>query len=72
LNYELAAPVSTPEDQAYPMKLTIFADGGYSNTVQFNVPVGCGIDCDVESGTVQQEVPHTMAACWSMGDAGPG
>lgn len=51
--YELIAPASTPEDQAYPMKLTIFADGGYMNTVEFSIPVGCGIDCDVESGTDQ-------------------
>ncbi len=51
--YDLIAPASTQEDQAYPMKLTIFADGGYMNTVEFSIPVGCGIDCDVESGTDQ-------------------
>jgi len=51
--YELIAPASTPEEQAYPMQLTIFADGGYMNTVEFSIPVGCGINCDVESGTDQ-------------------
>jgi hypothetical protein len=47
--YELIEPASTPEDQAYPMKLTIFADGGYMNTVEFSIPVGCGIDCDIKN-----------------------
>ena len=49
--YCVEAPASTPEDQAYAMQLTVFADGGYSKVVEFSLPVGCGIDCDVESGT---------------------
>ena len=48
--YELIAPSSTPEDQTYAMQLTVFADGGYSEVVEFTIPVGCGIECDVESG----------------------
>ncbi len=51
--YGLIAPASTPEDQAYAMQLTVFADGGYSNIVEFYIPVGCGIECDVESGIDQ-------------------
>ncbi len=51
--YGLIAPASTPEDQSYAMQLTIFADGGYSNAVEFSIPVGCGIECDVESGIEQ-------------------
>ena len=49
--YNLIAPSSTPEDQTYAMQLTVFADGGYSEVVEFSIPVGCGIECDVESGT---------------------
>ena len=51
--YCINAPSSTPEDQAYAMQLTVFADGGYYKVVEFSLPVGCGIDCDVESGTEQ-------------------
>ncbi len=51
--YCINAPASTPEDQTYAMQLTVFADGGYSNTVEFSIPVGCGIECDVESGIEQ-------------------
>ena len=51
--YNLIAPSSTPEDQTYAMQLTVFADGGYSEVVEFSIPVGCGIECDVESGTEQ-------------------
>ncbi len=51
--YCIEAPASTPEDQTYPMQLTIFADGGYLNIVEFSIPVGCGIECDVESGIEQ-------------------
>lgn len=51
--YSIFAPASTPEGQAYPMQVTVFADGGYSNTVEFSIPVGCGIECDVESGIDQ-------------------
>ncbi|NOQ22260.1 MAG: T9SS type A sorting domain-containing protein [Candidatus Aegiribacteria sp.] len=51
--YSIEAPTSTPEDQTYAMQLTVFADGGYSNSFEFNIPVGCGIECDVESGIEQ-------------------
>jgi len=48
--YSIEAPTSTPENQTYSMQLTVFADGGYSQVVEFTLPVGCGIECDVESG----------------------
>ena len=45
------APPDTPEDEVYPLRLTVFADGGYSEQVDFDLPVGSSFSCDMESGT---------------------
>lgn len=45
------APPDTPENEIYPLRLTVFADGGYSEQVDFDLPVGSNFSCDMESGT---------------------
>jgi hypothetical protein len=45
------ASSGTPEDEVYDLMLTIFADGGYTEQVEFGLPLGSGISSDVESGT---------------------
>ena len=50
-DYGVEAEVSAPEDETYPFQLTVFADGGYTSTHQFDLPLGCGIEFDMEGDT---------------------
>jgi len=50
-DFGLEAEASAPEDEIYPFQLTVFADGGYSSTHQFDLPLGCGIEFDMEGDT---------------------
>jgi hypothetical protein len=49
-DYVISADPGAYEQQTYPMRLTVFADGGYSEAHDFDFPLGAGITCDVESG----------------------
>jgi len=40
----------TPADEVYDMRLTLMADGGFQKQLLFSLPVGCGIETDVENG----------------------
>ncbi len=44
------APLVTPSDEVYPMRLTLMADGGYQEQLLLSLPVGNGFNTDVESG----------------------
>ncbi len=44
------APSVTPADEVYDMRLTLMADGGFQKQLLFSLPVGCGIETNVESG----------------------
>ncbi len=61
-NYLVTAPLVTPEDETYSMRLTVMADGGYQKQILFYLPVGSGIDTDVEQG----------AEGWTWGTVSPG
>jgi hypothetical protein len=37
--------------ETYPMRLTVVADGGYSHQFDFEIPLGNGLICDVETGS---------------------
>ncbi len=50
-DYGVEAEVSAPEDETYPFRLTVFADGGYSSVHEFDLPLGCGIEFDMEGDT---------------------
>lgn len=39
-----------PMPATHPMRLTVFADGGFSQQLDFDIPLGSGLSCDVESG----------------------
>lgn len=45
------ASPGTPEDETYPFKLNVFADGGYYKLLDFQLPLGAGLFFDVESDT---------------------
>lgn len=45
------ASPGTPEDETYPFRINIFADGGYYEDLYFDLPLGAGMFCDVESDT---------------------
>ncbi len=45
------ASPETPENETYPFRISIFADGGYSEYFDFELPLGVGLFCDVESNT---------------------
>jgi hypothetical protein len=47
--FNINTQLSTPENETYPLQLTVFADNGYVNTFSFSIPVGLGMECDVES-----------------------
>ena len=47
-DFGLEAESSAPEDETYPFQLTVFADGGYSSVHEFELPLGCGIEFDME------------------------
>jgi len=55
--FSVMAPLITPEDETYDMRLTVMADGGYQEQMEFCLPVGCGTSNDVENG----------ASGWSWG-----
>jgi len=50
-DFGLEAEASAPEDETYPFQLTVFADGGYSSVHEFDLPLGCGIEFDMEGDT---------------------
>ena len=50
-DFGLEAEASAPEDETYPFQLTVFADGGYSSVHEFDLPLGCGIEFDMEGPT---------------------
>ncbi|MCK5117642.1 MAG: T9SS type A sorting domain-containing protein [Candidatus Aegiribacteria sp.] len=45
------ASPGTPEDETYPFRINIFADGGYYEDLYFELPLGVGMAYDVESDT---------------------
>ncbi|RKZ00887.1 hypothetical protein DRQ21_11680 [Candidatus Fermentibacteria bacterium] len=48
--FAVLAPLATPADEVYDMRLTLMADGGFQKQLLFSLPVGCGIETDVEEG----------------------
>jgi hypothetical protein len=50
-DFGLEAEASAPEDETYSFRLTVFADGGYSSVHEFELPLGCGIEYDMEGDT---------------------
>jgi len=51
------ASPGTPESETYLFRINIFADGGYYEDLYFDLPLGVGLFCDVESDTS----PWTMS-----------
>ncbi|MCK5786328.1 MAG: T9SS type A sorting domain-containing protein [Candidatus Sabulitectum sp.] len=49
-SFMVLAPLVTPADEVYDVRLTLMADGGYQEQLLFALPVGNGLECDVESG----------------------
>lgn len=62
--FTVSAPSNTPEDEAYEMRLTLMADGGYQEQLQFSLPVGSGLECDVESGA-EDWTWESLSGGWS-------
>lgn len=57
------ASPGTPEDETYPFRISIFADGGYNESINFELPLGAGLFCDVESD-ISQWTMSLMEAGW--------
>jgi hypothetical protein len=47
-SYVLSAQPFAEMQVTYPVRLTVFADGGYSEQTDFEIPLGYGISCDLE------------------------
>jgi len=63
-DFTVFAPANTPEDEAYDMRLTLMADGGYQQSDEFSLPVGNGVECDVEAGA-EDWTWEAVSAGWS-------
>ncbi|MCK5840879.1 MAG: T9SS type A sorting domain-containing protein [Candidatus Sabulitectum sp.] len=63
-DFTVLAPSNTPEGEAYEMRLTLMADGGYHEQLLFSLPVGSGLECDVESGA-EDWTWEAITAGWS-------
>ncbi len=48
-DFSVTAPLVTPSEEAYEMRLTIMADEGYQHQIEFLLPVGSGLSTDLES-----------------------
>ncbi len=48
-SYMVLAPLVTPSDEVYDMRLTLMADGGYQEQILFQLPVGSGLQNDFEN-----------------------
>jgi hypothetical protein len=48
-DFGLLASSSAPEDTTYPMLLELTADGGFTQIIPFDIPLGCGASLDMES-----------------------
>lgn len=57
------SPAST-ENTAYPMRLTVFADGGFSEQLDFVLPLGCGIACNVEGASPDDWTHSALTESW--------
>ena len=55
---------STPPGTVADMKLTVLADGGFSDEYIFQIPVGCGISHDAESSSDAWDM-QTLEAGWN-------
>lgn len=62
--FTVMAPMVTPEDQSYEMRLTMFADEGYQKQISFSLPVGCGIENDFE-GDIGGWTCGSVSAGWA-------
>ncbi len=63
-DFTVFAPANTPEDETYDMRLTLMADGGYQQSDEFSLPVGNGVECDVEAGA-EDWTWEAVSAGWS-------
>ncbi len=63
-DFSVLAPSGTPVDEVYDMRLTLMADGGYQQLISFSLPVGNGLECNVESGA-EDWTWGSMAGGWS-------
>lgn len=61
--FMVLAPLITPTDEVYEMRLTLMADGGHQEELLFSLPVGNGIESDVESGA-EEWTWGTMGSGW--------
>jgi hypothetical protein len=50
-DFGLEAESAAPENETYSFRLTVFADGGYSSVHEFDLPLGWGIEFDMEGDT---------------------
>lgn len=48
-SFSVFAPFETPQNDVYNMRMTLMADGGYQELINFGLPVGCGLATDLES-----------------------
>ncbi len=62
--FTVSAPSGTPVDEVYEMRLTLMADGGFQDLISFYLPVGNGLESDVESGA-EEWTWEAVAAGWS-------
>lgn len=48
-NFVVNSEPFAPMQVTYPMRLTMFADGGFTQQIDFEIPLGYGTSCDVET-----------------------
>ena len=47
-DFGVSTLAGTPDGTVWPMKLTVFADGGFDSEILFDLPLGCGMSDDLE------------------------
>ena len=62
--FGVEASSGTPPGTVADMKLTVLADGGFSDEIVFQLPVGCGISQDAESSSENWDM-QTLEAGWN-------
>lgn len=55
---------ASPENATYPMRLTVFAAGGFSEQLEFDLPLGCGIVCNVEGSSPDEWAHSALTESW--------